>query len=180
MTYLALRINKVVQKSAQLGGNFEDVEHSYSDDHDAGMFGLSSSLIVTYWQQYFAAERFEEDDDPEAAFGEADFNLPPSVCDHSRPDYSKRSGVDMNLNPVSQHEFTDPSVTTTYEISNGLRDTINRGIGELDSPAFKFGNDSNLNISTYGEFGNCMPVLLIPMFNLKHVHFSTKLSLHRL
>src|ERR1700678_322743 len=99
--------------------------------------------------------KIEEDDDPEAASDEANFNLNLPTSDLPRPDNSELEGS-MNINSnaaVSQYEFTDP---TTYEISNG--DIITQEIGEYSQqpPAFnvtldsEFGNDANLNI--YGEF----------------------------
>ena len=110
-------------------------------------------------------ERFEEDDDPEAAFGEADFNLP---GDHPRPNYSEGSmKLHMPVNGISEsqeshwqrpeHEFQVVDPTITYEISNGDKTTQGLGIEGLgDSEynqqpsAFKFGNDSSI----YGEFSN--------------------------
>ena len=106
--------------------------------------------------------KIEEDDDPEAASDEANFNLNSPTSDLPRPDNSELEGS-MNINSnatVSQYEFTDP---TTYEISNG--DIITQEIGEYSQqpPAFNsgLGNDANLNI--YGEFvGTSIMMLLIP------------------
>lgn len=78
-----------------------------------------------------------------------------SPSDH--PDYSKGSvNINSESNTISQpeHVFTDP---TTYKILNG--DTNTQGIGEYSQqpPAFKFGNDTNLNIyDDIGEFGTGM------------------------
>lgn len=70
-------------------GDFEKVKlSSYSD-------GMWDFVIELHWRHpkvhcfYSLVERFEEDNDPEAAFSEEDnFNLP-SVTDRPRPDFRK-------------------------------------------------------------------------------------------
>ena len=47
---------------------------------------------------YLLAERFEEDNDPEAAFSEEDDFNSPSVTDHPRSDFSEGSkNINLNL-----------------------------------------------------------------------------------
>ena len=99
------------------------------------------------------AERFEEDNDPEAAFSEEDDFNSPSVTDHPRSDFSEGSkNINLNLRVISQPEFTTAmAATPTYDISNG--DPIHQGLGigetgEYSQMASSFGFGNN-----YGEFG---------------------------
>ena len=60
-------------------------------------------------------ENFEEEDDPEAAFDEADLSSR-SASDNPRPDYSEGSENINTVSPsVSQYDFIAP--TTTDEFS---------------------------------------------------------------
>ncbi|SRR6266567_6656497 len=72
--------------------------------------------------QLFPAEMFEEEDDPDAAFGEAD-SIPPYSHTSPRSDYSIGSA-----NSVSQHQNTTP---TMYEDPNA--NVIAQEIAEYSS-----------------------------------------------